>query len=240
MTAADRLALPLLPILLAQGVWVGIKTPRLPGAAGSSEGLEPGPGNPFRLLVLGESTVAGVGAPTHQEALTGQTAAALATRLKRAVAWTAVGRNGATAAETERELLPAAPDAADAVVVALGVNDALRWHSPRRWTRDLASLIAALRRRVGECPVFLGAVPPVGAFLAIPQPLRMVLGRRAAELEAAVIRLAPTLPKVTYVPSCFEGGPEMFASDRFHPSPRGYAAWGRELAEVIAGSPLDW
>jgi lysophospholipase L1-like esterase len=193
------------------------------------------------LLVLGESTVAGVGAPTHSEALAGQTAAALAARLKRGVAWKAVGRNGVTAQETEAELLPAAPDvAADAVAIALGVNDALHWHSPRRWSRDLASLIAAVHRRCGPGPVFLAAVPPLGRFPALPQPLRAVLGRRAGELAAAAARLAPTLSKVTYVDSRFSGGREMFASDGFHPSPAGYAAWGRELAEVIAGSAEGW
>lgn len=224
-------ALALLPLLLIEALWVRWRTPRLPGATGPDTGGIAGPGEPFRLLVLGESTAAGVGATTHERALAGQVAVALA----RAVTWRVVGRNGVDALATEHELLPhVPPEPFDAVVIALGVNDVLHFHSPRRWSRDLTSLIDALRRRVGECPVYLSAVPPMDRFPALPQPLRFVLGLRARELDAAAARLAPTLPVVIHVSSEFLGGSEMFCSDRFHPSELGYSVWGRELAKAIA------
>jgi hypothetical protein len=66
------ITLPLFPVLLIQGLGVRRQTPRLPEACGASSGLIAGSGQPIRLITLGESTVAGVGATTHEEALTGQ------------------------------------------------------------------------------------------------------------------------------------------------------------------------
>ena len=71
-------ALPLLPILWLQGRYVRKHTPRLPGASGPTSGVIPAAAAPLRLLVVGVSTVAGVGAPDHSQALTGQIAMALA------------------------------------------------------------------------------------------------------------------------------------------------------------------
>ena len=140
--AACLLTAPLLPILWWQGHHVRKHTPRLPEAAGPTVGTIAAGGVPFRLLVMGESTVAGVGAPDHAHALAGQIAAALATRTGRTVHWRAVGKIGATARVARTLLVPEVPPApVDMIVLALGVNDVLRFHAPGRWTRDLTQLI---------------------------------------------------------------------------------------------------
>src|SRR5262245_838679 len=95
--AVSLMATPLMPILWLQGRHVRKHTPRLPGAAGPSVGTCLVAGVPLRLLVIGDSPVAGVGAPDHGHALTGQIAAALAMRTGRTVDWRAVGKIGATA-----------------------------------------------------------------------------------------------------------------------------------------------
>src|SRR5215213_1408517 len=92
-------AFPLLPVLFVQGRGVRRRTPRLPDAAGATEGVVPGRGEPLRLVVLGESTVAGIGAAAHERALTGCVAAALARATGRPVRWRAAGRSGASARE---------------------------------------------------------------------------------------------------------------------------------------------
>ncbi len=96
LAAAASLALA--PLLLAQGLLTQRRVPRLPGAAGPAFGRVEGREPMLRLLALGESTVAGVGAPTHAEALAGQLAQALAAHGGRAVGWRAAGQIGATAA----------------------------------------------------------------------------------------------------------------------------------------------
>lgn len=230
---ATLLATPLLPILWLQGRHVRKRTPRLPEAAGPTVGTIPAAGVPLRLLVIGESTVAGVGAPDHAQALTGQIAAALATRTGRTVHWHAVGKIGATARVARILLVPEVPQTpVDIIVLALGVNDVLGFHAPSRWTRDLTQLIADLRMRVGAAPVVLASVPPMGCFPAFPQPLRGVLGLQAAALDRAAQRCVPTLVRVAHCPIRHASG-DMFGTDRFHPSIPGYRVWGSQIAESI-------
>jgi lysophospholipase L1-like esterase len=238
LRALSAASLALFPVLLLQGRRVRRVTPRLPEAAGPREGVVPGAGRRLRLLVIGESTAAGVGTAHHGEAVTGQVAAALAARTGRAVAWRVLGQGGATAEAARRELLAPARDvAADVAVVALGVNDTLRFHAPGRWRRALESLVSDIRMRCGEIPVVLSGVPPVGRFPALPQPLRGVLGLRARVLDETARRLAGELRDVAYVPMPVLDGADVesyFCEDRFHPSARGYAAWGAALADAAA------
>ena len=227
----------LAPVLVAQGRRVRRTTPRLHEAAGSDMGVLPGCGRTLYLLVLGESTAAGVGAADHREGLAGQVAAGLGAATGRPVRWRVAARNGATAAITHHELLePGSHFEADVAVIALGVNDTLRLHSPRRWTRDLRELIEYLRLRCGPAPVVLAAVPPMGRFPGLPQPLRGVLGLRAAVLDRAAARLAGQMDAVHHVPLALAPGTveHFFCADRFHPSPQGYATWGAELGRAAA------
>ena len=230
--ASSLVAVPLMPILWLQGRQVRKRTPRLPGAAGPTVGTIPGEGVPVRLLVVGESTVAGVGAPDHAHALTGQIAAALAARTGRTVHWRAAGMIGATAHAARTRLVPEVPKAPiDVIVLALGVNDVLRFQATALWTRDLMQLIADLRRRVGAAPVVLAAVPPMGRCPVFPQPLRGVLGLRAATLDLAAQRCVPTLARVAHSPAHLDIAGGMLCTDRFHPSINGYRRWGSQLAE---------
>jgi lysophospholipase L1-like esterase len=126
----------------------------------------------------------------------------------------------------------------DVAVVALGVNDTLRLHSPARWSRDLRGMIEYLRFRCGPLPVVLAAVPPMGRFPGLPQPLRGVLGLRATVLDRAAARLAGEMEAVHHVPMPLAPGSveHFFCADRFHPSPRGYAEWGAVLGRAAAAA----
>lgn len=235
LRAASALSLALAPLLAAQGRAVRRSTPQLPGAAGRPAGVVAGPPPAIRLLVIGESTVAGVGAPTHAEALGGQLAAALAAELGRAVAWRAAGEIGLTASAVRRRLVPALPaEPVGAALLALGVNDTLRLRSAARWTADLGALVESLRERVGPAPAFLAAAPPMGRFPALPQPLRAVLGLRARLLNAAAAELAPRLHDVAFLPIAAPVTPALFCADGFHPGPEGYRLWGALLAAGMA------
>jgi lysophospholipase L1-like esterase len=228
------LTIPCFPLLWLQGLYVRARTPRLPEADGPTTGTDHAAGSPLELLVIGESTVAGVGAPDHRQALTGQTAHALAERLQRTICWRAVGRSGATAQFARQYLIPTIPPTSiDVVVLAFGVNDVLQFHSPRRWTHDLTDLIADLRARVGRAPVVLAAVPDMGQFPALPQPLRGLLGVRAALLARAACQLASQLDHVVYALMPLRLTSSMFCADGFHPSLAGYQLWGTELAKRI-------
>lgn len=240
---AAHAGLLLAPVLAWQGRRVRRTVPPLPDAAGPTHGecSEGGEGGEaIDLLVIGESTAAGMGAPTHDVALAGCVARALAHHAGRTVRWRVLARSGATA-RAARLLVDAAHPAprADVAVVALGVNDVLA--IPRgdgAWARDLETLVAALRARCGSgLPVVLAAVPPLGCFPALHHPLRWALGARARLFDGAAALVAARTPGVVHAPaSTLDAVADrgLFAADGFHPSPAGYRMWGDSLGAIAA------
>ncbi|MFD0685228.1 SGNH/GDSL hydrolase family protein [Actinomadura fibrosa] len=235
----------LAPVLAVQAWRTVRRTPRLDPAAGDDRGVVTGGGGAgpeYRVVVIGESTAVGVGAEEHAEALPGHLAEALRERLRRDVAWSVAGENGATARKITDLLARDGPSdggGADLVVVTVGINDLLRHGPLRRWTADMTALIEALRDRYGGAAVLIAGMPPVHRFPALPQPLRRVLGERARamdELMAEAARAGGAL----HVPvdEAMARDPRLFASDGFHPSPAGYRAWAEDLARA-APVPAD-
>jgi lysophospholipase L1-like esterase len=188
------------------------------------------------IIGLGESTVAGIGARTHESALTGQLALALKLNTNRSVNWTVVARSGINARNCRLELVPKLREMrADVVVIALGVNDTIEFHSARRWAADLERLIESVRAEVGDALTLLSGVPPMDCFPALPQPLSFVLGARSAVLESAAIQVAKKLNRVVHVPFALERQrwDDFFCADGFHPSELGYKLWAEQLAAVF-------
>lgn len=232
----ELIALPLLPLLLAQGRRTRRRTPRLPAAVAPYAGIVGAHHAlpPLTLLALGESTVAGVGVTTHEEAITGQLARALSARLARPVSWRACGKNGATVRTgLERLMLQVPEQPVDIVLVAFGVNDTTAFHSVSRWRADLRALLQALETRCRPGLVLLSGVPPIAEFPALPQPLRWVMGLKAQALDRAAHALAARLPHTHHVPfALMPRDHGMMAADGYHPSGAGCAAW----AELLAGA----
>jgi lysophospholipase L1-like esterase len=246
---ATILTPPLLPIALAQGYWTRKRTPRLPDAAGPDSGIAVAcrprssasfhPNSSLKLIVLGESTVAGMGARTHEFALTGQTAAAIARHCGRSVGWQAIGESGITARAALAALVPRlVGQSADLVVMVLGVNDSIGFTTAARWAADVDHLVQAVRAQVGAQPIVLAGVPPMNVFPALSRPLSFVLGARARVLDTATAKLAARLSRLVHVPFEIDGGRELFCADGFHPSELGYKLWGEQLGEIAAAHLL--
>ena len=251
----------LAPILVFQAWRTVRRTPRLAPAGGDEHGFVPGPdpgaGPAHRVVVIGESTAAGVGAALHAQALPGFLAEALSERLGRGVAWSVSGESGATAHRIATELLPraqrprtggvpagGAPPAgppsedvpgppADLVVLTVGINDLIRRRTLRRWADDVGALIAALRDEYAHATLVVAGMPPVRRFPAIPQPLRHVLGARARAMDR-IMRDAARAHDAVHVPMDEARARDrgLFAGDGFHPSPAGYRAWAEDLARA--------
>ncbi|WNV74291.1 SGNH/GDSL hydrolase family protein [Geodermatophilus sp. DSM 44513] len=216
------------------------ETPLLPEAAGDRGGLESGLEGaaggeaPLRLLVVGESSAAGVGVACQRDGLAGQLAAELARRGVRGVAWQVCARTGATASATARELVPAAGGRHDLVVVVLGVNDALRLRSRRHWRERITRVVDALQPLLTpQGRILLAGVPDLGAFPALPHPLRTVLGWHAHALDRELGRLAARRRGVlhTAAPPLTEA---LFADDGFHPNAAACTRWAQHIADLVA------
>lgn len=225
--------LALLPLILWQGKRTRANTPRLPAADGEHTGAISGDGVPLRLLIIGESTVVGVGVDRIEQGLVGHFVHAFALATGRPLIWELLGQNGATVAELHAMLATAQLPDFDLAVLAVGVNDAKALHSPRRWRRDLGGLISELHRRRPTAAIYLSGMPPLGLFPALPQPLRFLLGLQASRLSLASQRLLAALPFAHHVQPDMRFEPALFASDGFHPSALGYERWALDLVTAI-------
>jgi len=213
------------------------RIPHLPDAGGPLSGST-SEGAGLSILFVGDSSVAGVGAADHAEALAGQFSSALAEHTDRPVAWRVLARSGDTVRGITA-LVTSQAEALDAdlVVLSAGTNDALRLRRPAAWRADVTVLVDALRERLGRpVPVLLVGIPPVHRFGSLPRLIRWSIGGYAMLLDRQLARLSAAAPdlchlRATPLPTDTSA---FFAIDRFHPSPMGYRAWASLLAASAA------
>ncbi len=228
--------IPTGPVLYAQGRRLRRDTPRLPDAALPWRGELPG-ADPIRLLVLGDSTAAGVGADTQDEALPGNLARELQSTTGRGVTWRAIGENGADAHEfIERYLDEATNERWEIVFVSLGANDALGLRSRRAFARDIRTILSRVRETSPESTILMSSLPAFFRFELLPNPLRWNLYLHSRNLEDAARAVVTTFPRAHMSPPPPPYTEGFFASDLFHPGPIGYRDWARFAIEDAVSS----
>ncbi len=222
---------PLAALLLVQGAWVRWRVPRLPEPPGDRHGVA-GAGLPLRLLLLGDSAAAGVGAASQAEALSGQLVEQLGTQWS--LDWRLLAHTGHRASDALRALQAQPGIRCDVVLTSLGVNDATALASPQRFAADMRALIGHLQEHSGARLILLSGLPPIGQFPALPQPLRWRLGRQAKRLDAVLQMLASEHAGCEHLPFGDLPDPRMMASDGFHPGPAIYTLWAATAAQRIS------
>ncbi|GAA4402276.1 SGNH/GDSL hydrolase family protein [Quisquiliibacterium transsilvanicum] len=243
--------LALAPLLILQGSRVRRLATRLPEAAGEREALlgsGSGGGEPLRLLIVGDSATAGVGAAHQREALAGRLAERLLERLPAraaALRWRLVARCGATTAdalallEADAAAGTAAAFPADVAVLAVGVNDVTGQLPVGRWLQRMEAIARRLEREHGVRLLVISGLPPMHLFPALPQPLRWYLGASARRYDRALRKWASRRPRTVFVPLPAMTDPALMASDGFHPGPPAYRAWADALAAGIVAAGID-
>jgi lysophospholipase L1-like esterase len=227
--------IPIAPFLYVQGEITRWKVGLLPGAEGDTRGIT---GNcdsePAKLFVIGESTVAGLGARTHETALAGQFAKQLSQRIGRSVLWQVVGKNGVTARRTIDELLPEMPDESfDYILVGLGGNDVMRLSSPKKWRSDMTELLTILRHKNPNAVIFLSNCPMIKMSPAIPRPAKTVLWQLSRMHDANIREFTGPMERVFYYPQPADVPLEGFFADGIHPSEQGYADWAAAMMKYF-------
>jgi lysophospholipase L1-like esterase len=227
----DRFLLTLLgPILLAQGRRVRDKALVLPEPPGAREGVL-GQGPELSLLVVGDSSAAGVGAETQEEALLGHLVRHLAAEHR--VRFRLVARTGLTTAHILKLLEKMDPEPLDLAVTSLGVNDTTRLREPADFLLQQEAMLDLLRDKFRVQQTVVTGLPPMHLFPALPQPLRWVMGRRARQLDAALAAMVALRPGVTHLGSAFTMDADLMAPDGFHPGPDLYRVWAEKAAEIL-------
>ena len=227
---------PFFPFLYAQGKFVRYKVGRLPDAEGEITGKIGESGEQIKLLAVGESTVAGVGAKNHNEALTGQFAKHLSVNLSKTVHWQAVGESGINVEGTLERLVPVLPEEnLDLILVALGGNDVFELSSPKKWRRNMSRLLEILHSKYPNATILLANVPMVRDFIALPNPLRYVLSRLAKLHHFNLRDLVCEMENIYYFDDIKRVEDDFF-SDGIHPSTYGYDLWAEAMVEFLLSS----
>lgn len=225
--------LPFVPFLYLQSIYVRRTVGRLPDAAGETTGKHGAHDESIKLLAIGESTVAGVGANNHAEALTGQFARHLSDATGKTVYWQALGESGITVKNALKRLVADLPaQEIDVILIALGGNDVFGLSSPRKWRREMTKLLEILREKYPNADVLLANVPMVRDFRAMPNPLRYVLSRLAKLQHFNSREFVAPIEKTIYF-DAVKAVDDNFFSDGIHPSATGYNLWARDMVEFM-------
>lgn len=234
---AARLALG--PVLLPQARWLKRTAVRLPEPTGPREG-QVGEGPPvLSVLVVGDSSAAGVGVSDQAQALALPLARVLSGHLGASVAWQLVAQTGVNTAEARTLLEDSAVRPADVVVTALGVNDVSSQVSAARFVEQTSLLWSELRHRTGARWAVLSGLPPMHMLAAVPHPLRWYLGRYAAGLDRALQDWTQR-KRLGYCALDWAAEPGFLASDGFHPGPGLYPRWADRLAGLVMEGRPRW
>ena len=231
------LVLPFSPILWFLGQITRWRVGVLPDAAGNKFGVAGTGEAPAKLFVIGESTVAGLGARDHERAFAGQFAKQLSIQIERAVEWKVLGKNGVTARRTIELLVPQMRDERfDYILVGLGGNDVMKLSSPRKWRTDMIELLGILRDKNPDAVIFLSNCPMIKYSPAIPHPIKFMLWELSKMHDANIKEFTRDMERVFYYPQPVDVRLEGFFADGIHPSEQGYAAWAEAMMKYFTAN----
>ncbi len=221
------------PIYAVQGVGVRLRTPRLTPAPGNPEAALDGIAPEIRLLVLGESSAAGVGLDTLDHGLAACLAREFQAITGRAVRYRAAGFNSATAAQLRDHAVPnLARDDWTHIVLTVGVNDTKNFNTGAHWKKGFGGLLYALKARFPHAAIHWSEVLPMTEVPAMPRPLGDILEIRARMINRIGGRLCAERG-AQVVPRMVGLHRDGFCSDGFHASHAGNEGWAAHIAGTV-------
>jgi len=237
--------IPITPLLYYQGKQIRKTVPSLPEATGMHGKVLIPSTDEFQILLLGESTMAGVGVTTNKEGFSGSLARELAEQLQQTVSWSVYAKSGYNAKKVELELLPQIQEkSADLIVIGVGANDVFEVNTLFSWSKNVISLIRSIRLLFPETPIAFANMPPVKEFTAFPKALQFTLGNLSLLFKKELIRIVAAAPNVYFDDRLLAleewilkndptATPADLFSDGVHPSKRSYALWAREFSDFL-------
>ena len=224
-----------LPVYVWQGLGVRRRIDRLHPPPHDGDLRFDGEGEPLKLLVIGDSSAAGVGVEKIEQCFAGQLPRLLAEKTGRPVTARIAGMNSAISAQIRDHVVPnIEPRDFDYVMLNLGTNDAKNFHTVRRFKRDFGTLIYALRARFPAATIIWSGVLDLKDVPALPFPLSHILGIRSRLIDYRGRVLCSERGALAPDPE-WRVIPENFSADGFHASEAGYHEWAENAANYIVG-----
>lgn len=217
---------PWLPFLVCQAKKVRKSSPKLPA---QSPLLTLGQGEKH-VLLLGESTVAGVGASSASTTLAGNFSRIFGDSYQIET----IGKKGLRVKEAFSLYLKqknSESKKSEGVLLFFGANDCFLLTSPQVFKIELESLIQQIQLATGAEWIYLAAIPPVHLFPAFSEQMRSFLYRQRNYLLHEMEAIAARKPQVIFHQIPMDLQPEFFSADGVHPSDLGY----QKIAELAIG-----
>jgi lysophospholipase L1-like esterase len=217
-----------------------IQLPEAPPPGSSGDYGDGYSGEPLRMVLIGDSTAAGLGADLPAQTPGALLAGGLADILRRPVRLHNFAVVGALSCDLYPQLDWAVDTRPDVAVVLVGGNDVTHAVRPPVAAEHLTAVVRRLRAAGAE--VVVGTCPDLGTIRPFRQPLRWMCRRwsreiAAAQTVAAVQAGARTVSLADLLGPEFLAAPdEMFSSDHFHPSPAGYAKASAAILPTVAAA----
>lgn len=193
-------------------------------------------GDPYTIVVLGDSTAQGVGAGSPHESFGAIVARELAMQ-GRAVNLINLGVSGARAKDVVTQQLPNLQRLdPDLILLSVGANDITSWVSPSRYMSDMRTLTRRLTETGAEVRVL--DVPAIVAAPLLPLPARWVFDIRTKQYNEGLKDLAEEhewalVPIYSDTRGPFEEDHSHFAADGYHPSSKGYRLWADSILDTL-------
>ena len=205
-----------------------------------------GPGKPIELLVLGDSSAAGMGSDTRHQTIGAILASGVSAFSGRTVRLTNVAVVGAESSELGLQVTNALDTvpSPDAAVILIGANDVTHRIDKSIAVRHLEGAVRHLREAGSE--VVVGTCPDLGTLRPVAQPLRSLARRWSRDLAAAqtvgVVEAGGRTVSLGDLigPEFAERPTEMFSKDHFHPSAAGYARAAAALLPSVCSALGLW
>ena len=223
----------LAPILYSQARRMRAATIELPEPEGSRAGIGGSGQLALRLLIAGDSSAVGVGAPTQEEGFALALVRSLAFRINSSIQWQLVGQTGLTSEGVYNKLSSSIIEPADVAVITLGANDITSEVPLKRALQHRREIADWLRRSQSVRHVVFPGLPEIQRFPAIPQPLAWYAGLHARRNNRAQARWARALDHVHHCDISGMARAELMATDGYHPAPALYALIAERLAVFI-------
>lgn len=243
----------LAPVYLYQGMKLKKTALRLPEAEGERRGRltlaskdnSSEDKATLNLMLLGDSSAAGVGVSSQQQALAGQLLEQLQLLPQiqqkfSQLEWSLHATSGHTSFDALRRLyvLPKPATAVDIMIVMIGVNDTTANISTSKWEQQLREIIGLSKRKFGAKHIIFPCLPPMQNMPAIPSPLNKLMGYKTQLMNEKLIQVCDHYDEVLALQFDLENtdlqNQNFFAEDGFHPNSAAYLLLAEKLATTIS------
>jgi len=243
--------MPLLPLVIYQGLRIKSTIPKLPEAKGDFGVIGNGDTNSLQIIAIGESSIAGVGVEESKDGLIASMAKTIAEQLDITTSWKIYARSGYTVKVVRDKLVSSITESkseADLIVLGIGGNDTFRLNRSRNWRKQVQQLIEDINDKFADTPVVFINMPPIKEMPAFTKPIKYVLNNLMEKFSFELSNAIQKFDHVYYYSrvlsiddwkqrlNIYNQRAEFF-SDGVHPSTLTYQIWGQDIAQFVLDQP---